>query len=164
MGGSAMKTGLVLCRAAAVVCAVALAASTGMAQEARTRLTLTSPPASRAVANPLASARAIFVDSESRYLDASVLETELRKRREFSRLGLSVTRDRSTADVVVEVRRARFTTKFTYTAIDKATSSVVASGQVSSLFGTAAGRIAKRFLAQVVAARGPGAGGGDGNP
>jgi hypothetical protein len=42
---------------------------------------------------------------------------------------------------------------YVYTAIDARTSIIVASGKLSSLGGTVAGKVAKRFLKEMVRAR-----------
>ena len=83
---------------------------------------------------------------------ASVIEAKLQKRPEFSQLGLVIIRDVETADLILELEHDVFT-KYVYTAIDRKTNMVVASGKLSSLGGTVAGKVAKRFLKQVLQAR-----------
>ena len=100
----------------------------------------------------LRSAKVIFVRSSSLLVGASVVEDKLQKRAEFSQMGLVITRDIETADLVLELHHDVFT-KYVYTAIDRKTSMVVASGKLSSLGGTVAGKVAKRFLKQVMQAR-----------
>lgn len=68
-------------------------------------------------------------------------------------MGLVITRDADAADVVLELHHDRFT-KYVYTAIDRRTNVVLASGKLSSLGGTVAGKVATRFLKQVMQARG----------
>ena len=101
----------------------------------------------------LRSARLIYVKSPSLLVGVAVLEAKLQKRSEFSQLCLVLTRDVEEADLILVVEHDLFT-KYTYTAIDKDTNIVVASGKLSSLGGTVAGKVAKRFLKQVVKARG----------
>lgn len=67
-------------------------------------------------------------------------------------MGLVITRDFEVADVILELHHDRFT-KYVYTAIDRKTNMVLASGKLSSLGGTVAGKVAKRFLKQVMQAR-----------
>ena len=67
-------------------------------------------------------------------------------------MGLVITRDFDAADIVLEVHHDRFT-KYVYTAVDRRTNMVLASGKLSSLGGTVAGKVAKRFLKQVMQAR-----------
>jgi hypothetical protein len=83
---------------------------------------------------------------------ATVVESKLQKRAEFSQMGLVITRDIEAADIVLELHHDRFT-KYVYTAIDRRSNLVLASGKLSSLGGTVAGKVAKRFLKQVMQAR-----------
>ena len=108
------------------------------------------------VGDPVAAlrcAKLIYVTSSSALVGASVVESKLQKRSEFSLMGLVITRDADAADVVLELHHDRFT-KYVYTAIDRRTNTVLASGKLSSLGGTVAGKVAKRFLKQVMQARG----------
>ena len=108
------------------------------------------------VGDPVAAlrcAKLIYVRSSSALVGASVVESKLQKRSEFSMMGLVITRDPEVADVVLELHHDRFT-KYVYTAIDRRTNVVLASGKLSSLGGTVAGKVAKRFLKQVMQARG----------
>ncbi|HEX5874904.1 MAG TPA: hypothetical protein VFY60_09675, partial [Pyrinomonadaceae bacterium] len=100
----------------------------------------------------LRSAKTIYVKSSSVLVGASVVETKLQKRPEFSQLGLVITRDEGAADLILELGHDVFT-KYVYTAIDRRTNIVVASGKLSSLGGTVAGKVAKRFLKQMSQAR-----------
>jgi hypothetical protein len=94
----------------------------------------------------------IYVKSSSLLVGQSVIEEKLQKRPEFSQLGLVITRDRDAADLVLEVHHDVFT-KYVYTAVDARSNIVVAGGKLSSLGGTVAGKVAKRFLKQVIKAR-----------
>jgi hypothetical protein len=102
--------------------------------------------------NSLKNAKMIYVMSYSLLVGSAVVETKLQKRPEFKQLGLVITRDIDNADLILEVRHDVFA-KYTYTAIDPRFQIVVASGKLSSLGGTVAGKVAKRFLKQVVKAR-----------
>ena len=107
------------------------------------------------VGDPVAAlrcAKLIYVKSSSALVGASVVESKLQKRTEFGLMGLVITRDADAADVVLELHHDRFT-KYVYTAIDRRTNVVLASGKLSSLGGTVAGKVAKRFLKQVMQAR-----------
>jgi hypothetical protein len=128
----------------ASVCLLSLEAMTASAQS----------PANPAV-NALRSAKTIYVKSTSVLVGAAVVETKLQKRPEFSQMGLVITRDEGAADLVLELEHDVFT-KYVYTAIDTKTNTVVASGKLSSLGGTVAGKVAKRFLKQVSKARATG--------
>jgi hypothetical protein len=100
----------------------------------------------------LGSAKTIYVKSSSVFVGEAVIESKLRKRSEFQQLGLVITRDPDAADLVLELKHDVFT-KYVYTAIDPRTSIVVASGKLSSLGGTVAEKVAKRFLKEMVKAR-----------
>jgi len=107
------------------------------------------------VGDPVAAlrcAKVIYVNSSSALVGASVVESKLLKRAEFSQMGLVITRELDAADIVLELHHDRFT-KYVYTAIDRRNNMVVASGKLSSLGGTVAGKVAKRFLKQVMQAR-----------
>ena len=67
-------------------------------------------------------------------------------------MGLVITRDPTAADLILQVDHDLFT-KYVYTAIDAKTHIVVAGGKLSSLGGTVAGKVAKRFLKEVMKAR-----------
>lgn len=104
-------------------------------------------------ASILCKARTILVNSRTGLVKSEVIESALQSRKDFQQSGLLITKDRSTADLTIEVRRSNFTTEYPYVVIDARTRLVVASGKVNSLFGTAAGKIAKGFMQQVEKAR-----------
>ena len=90
--------------------------------------------------------------SSSVLVGSSVIEEKLQQRAEFSRLGLVITRDPNVADLILEVHHDVLT-KYVYTAFDPRSNIVVASGKLSSLGGTVAGKVAKRFLKELLKAR-----------
>jgi hypothetical protein len=102
----------------------------------------------------LRSARVIFVRSHSVLVKGAVVEEKLQKRPEFQQFGLVITRDADAADLILELRHDLFT-KYVFTAVDTRTQLLVASGKLSSLGGTVADKVAKRFLKQVGQARLP---------
>lgn len=103
----------------------------------------------------LRTARVIFVRSHSILVKGAVVEEKLQKQPEFQQFGLVITRDAGAADLILELRHDLFT-KYVYTAVDTKTQTLVASGKLSSLGGTVADKVAKRFLKQVGQARLPG--------
>jgi hypothetical protein len=100
----------------------------------------------------LRNAKVVFVRSQSLLVGQSVIESKLRKRKEFQQLEMMITRDPVAADLILEVKHD-ILTKYVFTAIDPWTNIVVASGKLSSLGGTVAGKVAKRFMKQVMKAR-----------
>jgi hypothetical protein len=96
----------------------------------------------------LRNAKLIYVRKKTAYVEAPEVENELRKRPEFQRWGLAITRDERDADLIIEVGRKVFT-RFVYTVIDPRTNIVVLSGKLSSLGGTLSTKIAKRFIEQM---------------
>ena len=126
----------------AALCLLSLWATGALAQSSNTP----DPVAS------LRSAKLIYVKSSSVLVSSSVVEEKLQKRPEFSQLGLVITRDPEVADLILELHHDVFT-KYVYTALDARLNIVVASGKLSSLGGTVAGKVAKRFLKQVMQAR-----------
>jgi hypothetical protein len=92
--------------------------------------------------------RKVFVRSKALLVKASVVEDKLMKRPEFAQMGLVLTRDPIDADIILELRHD-ILTKYVYSAIDARTQVVLAGGKVSSLGGTVAGKVAKRFLKQL---------------
>ena len=97
----------------------------------------------------LRNAKIIYVRKKSVYFKAPELENELRKRPEFQRWGLLITRNEADADLIIEVGRKVFTTRFIYTVIDARTDIIVTTGKLSSVGGTLATKIAKRFIEQM---------------
>jgi len=100
----------------------------------------------------LRSAKVIYVRSSSLLVDASVVEDKLQKRSEFDHLGLMITRDEHAADLILELRHDLFT-MYVFSVIEPKTQVVVASGKLSSLGGTVAGKVAERFLKRLLQAR-----------
>ena len=92
--------------------------------------------------------RKVFVRSKALLVKASVVEDKLMKRPEFAQMGLVLTRDSIDADIILELRHD-ILTKYVYSAVDARTQVILAGGKVSSLGGTVAGKVAKRFLKQL---------------
>jgi len=118
-------------------------------------LCMTGASAQSSTPDPVASLRSaklIYVKSSSVLVGNSVIEEKLQQRAEFSQMGLVITRDPNAADLILEVHHDVLT-KYVYTAIDPRSNIVVASGKLSSLGGTVAGKVAKRFLKEMMKAR-----------
>jgi hypothetical protein len=95
-----------------------------------------------------ASSRRVFVRSKSLLVRAAVVEDKLLKQREFKELGFVITRDLADADIVLELRHDLLT-KYVFSVVDVKTQTVVASGKLSSLGGTVAEKVAKRFVKEM---------------
>jgi len=102
----------------------------------------------RTTTTSAATQRRVFVRSEALLVRAAVVEDKLMKRAEFNQLGLVLTRNEADADIILELRHDVLT-KYVYSAVDAKTQTVIAGGKVSSLGGTVAGKVAKRFLKQL---------------
>jgi hypothetical protein len=136
-----IKTSIVFSLTA--LCATLLiAAASTRAQE------LSYTAATRERTATTATQRKVFVRSKALLVKASVVEDKLMKRSEFAEMGLVLTRDPIDADIILELRHD-ILTKYVYSAVDAHTQLVLAGGKVSSLGGTVAGKVAKRFLKQL---------------
>jgi hypothetical protein len=88
------------------------------------------------------------------FLKPSQLEGELRKRPEFSAMGLSVVTDPRSADLMIHLDRPLFTYTFTFSVSGVRDHVVAASGKVTAFDGSfAAPKIAKELLKRFQAVR-----------
>ncbi len=94
------------------------------------------------------ASRRVFVRSKSLLVRGAVVEDKLLKRPEFKQLGFSITRDKSDADIILELRHDLLT-KYVFTVVEVKTQTVIAGGKLSSLGGTVAGKVAKRFVKEM---------------
>jgi hypothetical protein len=117
---------------------------------------LQTPPAPVSPAEALRSARSIFIKTKSVYFKPATLENALLKRDEFLEWDLAITRVESDADLIIEVDRKLFTSKFVFSVIDRRTERVVAAGKVDSIGGTVEGKISDSFVKKMRLARSAG--------
>ena len=101
----------------------------------------------------LRSARLLFVRSRSGLFEGEVFEREILKRSEKEKLELFITRDESQAELIVEVHRKRFSTRFVFSVIEPKTGLVVASDRSSSLGGDIEPDLANLLIKKFKAAR-----------
>ena len=94
---------------------------------------------------PLKAGRRVFVRSTSLLVRGAVVEDKLLKQPQFQQLGFVITREFSEADLILELRHDLFT-MYVFTVVDAKTELVLASGKLSSLGGTVADKVAKRFV------------------
>jgi len=113
----------------------------------------TPSPAAPARRSTLATARIIYIASQTTFLKQAEMEKELLKHKEFEDWGLELTRDPKEADILLEVKRAAFQSNFPYSVIDRRTKVVLAAGEVNSLAGTVAGKISSQLIEKMKAAR-----------
>jgi hypothetical protein len=151
-------------RLLAVVAFIAICSDAGLAQDASskslpqqtntaaTRQRRTSSESEDAVIAfgtkpevPLKAGRRVFVRSTSLLVRGAVVEDKLLKRPEFQQLGFVITRELSEAELILELRHDLFT-MYVFTVVDAKTELVLASGKLSSLGGTVADKVAKRFV------------------
>jgi hypothetical protein len=95
--------------------------------------------------------RRVFVRSTSLLVRAAVVEDKLLKNSEFKQLGFAITRNPRDADLVIELRHDLLT-MYVFTVVDVKTMTVIAGGKLSSLGGTVAGKVAKRFIKEMTKA------------
>jgi hypothetical protein len=95
-----------------------------------------------------ASTRRVFVRSTSLLVRGAVVEEKLLKRPEFQQLGFAITRDESDAHLILELRHDLLT-KYVFSVVDVKTRTLLAGGKLSSLGGTVAGKVAKRFVKEM---------------
>ena len=81
-----------------------------------------------------------------------MVEDKLLKNSEFTRLGFVITRDPNDADFVLELRHDLLT-KYVFTVIETRSLTVIAGGKLSSLGGTVGGKVAKRFVKEIIATK-----------
>ena len=94
------------------------------------------------------ASRRVFVRSKSLLVRAAVVEDKLLKRPEFKQLGFSITRDQSDADIILELRHDLLT-KYVFSVVEVKTQTVIVGGKLSSLGGTVAAKVAKRFVKEL---------------
>ena len=91
------------------------------------------------------NSRRVFVRSTSLLVRGAVVEEKLLKISEFKQLGFVITRDPRDADLVLELRHDLLTL-YVFTVVEVKTMNVIAGGKLSSLGGTVADKVAKRFV------------------
>jgi hypothetical protein len=98
-------------------------------------------------------ARVVLVESHTHYMKQAELEKALLGQQRFQQMGLQVTRNRASADLVISVLRAPFQNNFPYAVTDRGTGTVLFGGEVNSLLGTVYGKISKDFVEKLQAVR-----------
>jgi len=112
-----------------------------------------NPVSELPAAEALNKAWLLFIRPRSGFFDKEKLERELLKRKEFGEMGLEITRSVNTADLVLEVTRKRFTTRFTCNVIEPVTQRVLAGVTASSLGGEVEPHLADALVKEFKAKR-----------
>ena len=119
-------------------------------ERARTVLQVQKPSSS---AQLLAAARVLYISPAGAGFDAAKLEAQLVGLKKFHQLGLSLTRDPSSADAIVEVTSSDTGVTLTYTVVDVRTQTVIGGGKESAIFGLAPKMVAKDLVGKIEKAR-----------
>lgn len=97
----------------------------------------------------LSKAQTIYIDCQSQFVKQAEVESALREQPEFRKWKLEIVTRPQLADLVVEIHRTPFTTNFPFRVVDTVANRVVMAGEVSSLFGTVSGRVARSMMKQM---------------
>jgi len=112
-----------------------------------------SPLANLPAGEAMRKARLLFIRPRSSWFNREKLERELLKRKEFGEMGLELTRSANLAELVLEITRKTFTTRFTCSIIEPTTERVLAGTTASSLGGEIEPHLADAIIKQFKAAR-----------
>ena len=108
----------------------------------------------------LASARVVYIFSDTSFFEEVQLQNALRKRPEFETWQMAIVDGRGkpeVADVRIEIDRPLFTYTFTYQIINRSNGIVLATGKVTAFDGNdAAPKLAQRIIDDIRVARGEG--------
>ena len=142
-----LPTSLLVAGAILWICLPAFSQSRVAGNRTEATRTLESLPAGdqKADAPPV---RRVFVRSTSLLVRGAVVEEKLLKRPEFQQLGFAITREESDADLILELRHDLLT-KYVFSVVDVKTRTLLVGGKLSSLGGTVAGKVAKRFVREM---------------
>lgn len=100
------------------------------------------------------NAKTIFIDSQTIYLRAKLLEDELTKSAEFKSMGLRFVRTKAEADLIVELTLPFLTWTWTYNVKPQSGGPVLAGGKIrEALASTASPQIAQEITARLMALR-----------
>jgi hypothetical protein len=85
----------------------------------------------------------------SGFMSQKKLEEELLKRSEFRHWQMVITRNREEAEMLLEITRKKFTTRFTLNIINARDSHIIASFSATSIGGTIEPKLAKGFVDEI---------------
>jgi hypothetical protein len=102
------------------------------------------------------NARTIYINSETDFLTVGTLDRALMQQEDWEKLGLSIVSEPRNADLEIDVNRVIFTHIHTFVVTDKASSIVLASGEVRAFDGVvASGPMAEEIVKILAAVRRP---------
>lgn len=113
----------------------------------------TTPISELPAAEALRQARLLFIRPKSSFINKEKLERELLKRKEFTEMGLEITRSHLNADLILEITRKRLTTRFTCNVIEPMTQRILAGTTASSLGGEIEPNLADAIVKELKAKR-----------
>jgi hypothetical protein len=105
-------------------------------------------------ANLLRAARTVFVRSDTVFLKPEQLERDLRERKEFEAMRLTIVKDANIADLIIDLGRPLFTYTFTFSVTSSQTSVLLLNGKVMAFDGNfASPKIARELVKKLGSAR-----------
>lgn len=113
---------------------------------------LTASSATQPQRNPydvLKTAKLIFIQAKSDFMSGEKLEKELLKRQEFRNWELVITRNREEAELILEITRKVFTTRFTLSIINARDNHILAACSDTSIGGTIEPKLASGFIREL---------------
>ena len=94
----------------------------------------------------ISRARSFYIESDTIFMKREQLESSLLGQPDFKAWNLQVTNRKNLADLWVEVKRIPLTGVFMYTVTDRATETVVMSGEVHQLEGFVHASVAREIM------------------
>lgn len=101
----------------------------------------------------LQTARRLYIFQRSTFMNREAFERELLKRPECKEWEMVIVRNPEEADLVLEVTRKKWTTRFTLSLVNPANNNLIASQEASSLGGEIEPKLAERFVRMIKTAR-----------
>jgi len=98
-------------------------------------------------ADVIKNAKVIYIRSDSRYVKSEELESEILKQPLARDWGLIITRDEFKAEMIVEVKRKRWSRKYILSVLDPRTNTVLFAGKVHNvMFSNLNRKLAEKFV------------------
>ena len=94
----------------------------------------------------ISRARSFYIESDTIFMKREQLESSLLGQPDFKAWNLQITNKKNLADLWVDVKRIPLTGVFMYTVTDRATETVVMSGEVHQLEGFVHASVAREIM------------------